>query len=427
MFLWKQVDRLISFSGDWHLHSGMRTEKRIRMDLSRPRSFVPGLLALFAQLSTALLRILSVPNNRQNKISYCGLFSERPVRFDLVGSRFGTRCVPNLQHCGPPSFDCLALKFPGEERDPAAQVSTIKTRLPVWILLGAILACGAAADPVTDDSPIDPAHPPAMEELHFSSGGARLNGILYRPGGVGMHATVVLLHGWAGNERNLDIGQALRRAGYNVLYFNYRGTWGSAGYFSFGNAVADTQAAIAYLRSNPVRTKWQIDPARILLFGHSAGGTIAWLTALSDPTIKGVVLVSAWNAGIDARAAGKSPAAGARFAEDNELLSSEKEEGAPLRIQNTERWLDDFIAHADELDLCRSATALRDRPLLLVAGRRDEDCPPVINHEPLMRALRSAGATQTQELWFDDDHPYSGHRIALSRAVVAWVLKVTPP
>jgi pimeloyl-ACP methyl ester carboxylesterase len=292
-------------------------------------------------------------------------------------------------------------------------------------LFSAILICGAMADPVTDDTPIDLAHPPTMEELHFTSSGTRLNGILYRPGGAGLHATVVLLHGWPGNERNLDVGQALRRAGYNVLYFNYRGTWGSAGYFSIENAVDDTQSALAYLRSEVVRTKWQVDPARILLFGHSAGGTVAWLTALRDPALEGVVLVSAWNAGIDARAAGKSPAARAKFVADNELLSSEKEEGAPLRIRSAERWLDDFIAHADEFDLGRSAVALRNLPMLLIAGRRDADCPPAVNHEPMMRALRVAGATQTRELWFDDDHAYSGHRIALSRAVVSWVQEVT--
>jgi pimeloyl-ACP methyl ester carboxylesterase len=303
----------------------------------------------------------------------------------------------------------------------------MKMRVPIWVLLGAILVCRAVADPVTEDPPIDPAYPPTMEELHFASSGARLNGILYRPGGAGMHATVVLLHGWAGNERNLDVGQALRRAGYNVLYFNYRGTWGSAGYFSIDNAIADAQAAVAYLRSDPVRTKWKVDPERIILFGHSTGGTVAWLTALKDPTIKGVVLVSAWNAGIDAREAGTSPTARAKFAEDNELLSSEREAGAPLRIQDTQRWLDDFVAHADELDLRLSAAGLRNRPLLLVAARRDQDCPPAINHEPLVRALRAAGATQMQEILFDDDHAYSGHRIALSRAVVTWVRQVLPP
>ena len=43
--------------------------------------------------------------------------------------------------------------------------------------------------------------------------------------------TVLLLHGRPGNERNLDLAQVLRRNGRNVIYFNYRGAWGSQGEF----------------------------------------------------------------------------------------------------------------------------------------------------------------------------------------------------
>ncbi|MFD3266336.1 hypothetical protein [Phenylobacterium ferrooxidans] len=32
-----------------------------------------------------------------------------------------------------------------------------------------------------------------------------------------------------GNEKNLDLAQAVRRAGWNAAAFNYRGSWGSPG------------------------------------------------------------------------------------------------------------------------------------------------------------------------------------------------------
>jgi len=38
---------------------------------------------------------------------------------------------------------------------------------------------------------------------------------------------VVLLHGYPGNERNLDLAQARRRDGWDIVFFHYRGAWGS--------------------------------------------------------------------------------------------------------------------------------------------------------------------------------------------------------
>ncbi len=79
----------------------------------------------------------------------------------------------------------------------------------------------------SDIKNIDATYPPTIRELNFQSYGDRLNAILYQANGLGPHATVVLLHGYPGNEKNLDLAQSLRRAGYNVLFFHYRGAWGS--------------------------------------------------------------------------------------------------------------------------------------------------------------------------------------------------------
>ena len=81
------------------------------------------------------------------------------------------------------------------------------------------LACQGADreptyDPATMDKTVaDSVHPPAMVELAFESNGHRVNGLMYLAQGAGPHPTVILLHGYPGNERNLDLAQALRRAG----------------------------------------------------------------------------------------------------------------------------------------------------------------------------------------------------------------------
>ena len=80
----------------------------------------------------------------------------------------------------------------------------------------------------TDPSPT--AGPPASTPaVTFSSGGETLPGVLHVPAGPGPHPVVVLLHGFPGNERNFDLAQSLRRAGYATLVFHYRGAWGSPG------------------------------------------------------------------------------------------------------------------------------------------------------------------------------------------------------
>src|SRR4051812_9863845 len=98
----------------------------------------------------------------------------------------------------------------------------------------AFAACSLGAQvprAVTTDPAPDKAHPARMEVLHIPSGDVKINGVAYLASGAGTHPTVVLFHGLPGNEKNLDIAQAVRRAGWNAITVNYRGSWGSPGAF----------------------------------------------------------------------------------------------------------------------------------------------------------------------------------------------------
>src|SRR5919112_488927 len=165
------------------------------------------------------------------------------------------------------------------------------TSLAAALALGTIVAvqplgAQAAYDPVTADPPArDSAFPPSVEELALTSAGARMNALMYVAQGKGPHPTVILLHGYPGNERNLDLAQAMRRAGMNVLYFSYRGAWGSGGTFSFANAQEDVAAALRWTRSPEVASKYRVDPSRVALVGHSMGGWLALRGAAADPRV----------------------------------------------------------------------------------------------------------------------------------------------
>ena len=137
----------------------------------------------------------------------------------------------------------------------------------------------------------------SMETMQIPSHGSLMNALVYVAAGVGPHPAVILLHGFPGNERNLDLAQDMRRAGWDVLYFNYRGSWGSPGDFSFSHGIEDVAAAMAYLRQPENAKRLRLDPSRIVLAGHSMGGFMTVQAASADPSIKGIAMISAADLG----------------------------------------------------------------------------------------------------------------------------------
>lgn len=116
--------------------------------------------------------------------------------------------------------------------------------------------------------------------------------ILIAPG-KSKKPTVIFLHGNPGFEKNEDIGQALRRNGYNCVFFSYSGTWGNHGFFSYSQSLQDTKDVYEYLIQNS--KKLRINPDEVYLFGHSMGGDIALIALEEMNGIKGVIAVDPWS------------------------------------------------------------------------------------------------------------------------------------
>ena len=148
------------------------------------------------------------------------------------------------------------------------------------------------------DPPRDSAHPARMEVLHIPSGGVRLNGVAYLASGAGRHPTFIFFHGLPGNEKNLDLAQAVRRAGWNAIAVNYRGSWGSPGAFRFGGNLEDADAVLAFLRDTTNARSLGVDPRRLVIAGHSMGGWVTALTAAHHPELLGAILISAADLGL---------------------------------------------------------------------------------------------------------------------------------
>ena len=169
------------------------------------------------------------------------------------------------------------------------QVRTSLVFTATLTLFAAVTALSAQQIPaIAQDPPPDEEFPASTEAPDIPSHGARLNAIFYLASGRGPNPVVLLMHGFPGNEQNMDLAYAIRRVGWNVLVPHYRGSWGSQGAFSFANSIEDTQSAIQFLREAENVKKYRIDPKRIVLIGHSMGGFMVAYATANDSQILGL-------------------------------------------------------------------------------------------------------------------------------------------
>lgn len=273
-------------------------------------------------------------------------------------------------------------------------------------LLTAVTAEAASPSCSAVDPPRDAANPAHNKQLLIPSGGVGMNALLFAAAGAGPHPTVILMHGLPGNERNLDLAQAIRRCGWDVLTFTYRGAWGSPGAFSISNAMDDTAAALAFARS-PEVAKLGIDGRHIVLAGHSMGGATAEMTAAGATGLDGLILIDPWNI-----AGGTSKNARTR----EELAKSFDDFGNSLHGATPATVADNAVASRAKWNLVQAASHFHGLPVLMVTARYgigDRDLP-------VTAAMQSAGARVTA-VQIDSDHSFSDHRMALAATVTDWL------
>jgi len=270
---------------------------------------------------------------------------------------------------------------------------------------------------ITSDPPRDPCFPPLAASPTILSGGEDIFGLIYTAQGKGPRPTMLFLHGFPGNEKNLDLVQIFRRAGFNTMFFSYRGAWGSHGSFSFSNVLEDSLAAVDFLRSDEARTQCPVDGERIILVGHSMGGFAAIKTAAARPFIKETISLSGWNIGLD----------GKLFPEDGaaaERVRGLVDDAVPrLAGTSSEALLREIAEKKEAFDLRDSVRSFAGRNVLLVGAAHDDAVPPETHHELLLDAFRETEGVQAEGVMLDDDHSYSASRITLAKTLFVYLEK----
>lgn len=81
--------------------------------------------------------------------------------------------------------------------------------------------------------------------IDLRSNGVKLDAKFFPVNTAGKVPTVILLHGFPGNQTSpLGLAERLNSAGFNILVFNYQGSYLSEGNFSFDNCIENVGAGL---------------------------------------------------------------------------------------------------------------------------------------------------------------------------------------
>ncbi|MFI6568790.1 alpha/beta hydrolase family protein [Nocardia fluminea] len=152
-------------------------------------------------------------------------------------------------------------------------------KAPVTLLRGPVESLTRPQDP-------KPPYPYRAADVTYRNGDITIAGTLTEPEGSGPFPAILLITGSGPQDRNEELlghrpfqllADTFTRAGYAVLRTDDRGVGGTSGVLddaTYADLVADAAAGVAFLRTRP-----EIDPARVGLFGHSEGGYLAPMVA----------------------------------------------------------------------------------------------------------------------------------------------------
>ncbi len=273
-------------------------------------------------------------------------------------------------------------------------------------------------NPAIEDNPnIDVEHPESMKPIVFNSNGIKLLGTFFMASGKEKKPTVILLHGFPGNENNFDIAHAIKRFGFNVVVFHYRGSWGSGGNFSISNSLEDVYSMIEYIKKDDVSERLNIDAKNITLIGHSMGGFLSFLTSIKYPQIKNIASLAGFNFGFFSEYLLQNP----QFVEAT--MDGLAQGSMLLAGSSAKKVYNEMLTNKDDWNLLKLLPELRGKNILLVGAEFDYVAPLELHHHPMVKGLKNVGANFKSEV-YKTGHSFSSARIRLTTEIISWLKRI---
>jgi pimeloyl-ACP methyl ester carboxylesterase len=240
-----------------------------------------------------------------------------------------------------------------------------------------------------------------LECIQFENDGLNLVGMLHIPHGVGPFPAVTFCHGFTGQRYEpgwiyVRVARRLAEAGIASFRFDCRFSGESDGEFrdmTISTEIADTLRAMDVVRSRP-----EIDQARLGLLGFSLGGTVAAETAARRQDVRSLLL---WSPVSDP---------GVQFADRAEKMAGDALDIGPVLLGRG--FVEDLPNHAPV-----EATRRWGGPVRIIHGTMD----PVVNIASGRAYLDGPGRREfvpvegAEHGWFG-----AGNQKALFDATVEW-------
>lgn len=257
-------------------------------------------------------------------------------------------------------------------------------------------------DPISQDVIIRDSIYPGIKSVMINSGNSLLKVLQYYPTGKEPHPTMIMLHGYTGMGGNVDVATTMCRAGWNVIFFRYRGSWSMPGEFSFQHCVEDAVNIANYCRTHS--DSMNVDANRISLFGHSMGGWVALKAASQLPFVKKVFALSTWDIYKDV-VSQKSKGT-------LDMSYKNAESNFELKIPSGKALYNPVLADSMAFILSNDGSKLAGKNIFLLDEHHE--------NKYIADTLQKYAKSVTYEVW-KTDHGFTNTKIAMLRKLISFL------
>ena len=254
------------------------------------------------------------------------------------------------------------------------------------------------------------------DTLRFDSDGSQVIGYFYSVNLPGS-PTLIFTQGFMGTGDIWGIGKTLSSQGINVFMFDFRGCFESEGKQGLMHSQADIGAALSFIRSGGISTKYKIDPTKIILGGYSFGGHMSMLYAIHHPGINRVISISGGDLGILAEQARTHPDIRNDY---TGFFQSIRRPKGPVDFKYDDP-MKELLDNQAFFSICDQSERLSGTDILMTGGLDDQ----VVSMEeyllPLYRKLKKNKGQNLQFIVYQTNHSYKNVSDELLKDMSNWI------